>query len=330
MTGPGSGAAPAQPVPLDLDLEIAGHALRLTAGAAAGAAVGPALCHLAARPSPGADPRDATPWRCWESAAPHPLWRGDAPGPGRLDRTGLVVTRPDPPVVEAFDTLARLEMWGAPGALAGGDVRAHPASTALAAWLATRDVQVLHAAAVAYDGRAALVLGPGGTGKSTTALACLHDGADYLGDDLTAIEIAPTPTVHALYATAKLTPDADRALSLHAWPTLGETPKGKRVVAVADADALARRARVEALVFLDPPAAQVAGPRRLPRRAVVRALAPTALKAGLGAGSLAQWLTAAATLAREVPAWAITPSWDLVALARAVRVAVERSTTEHG
>ena len=303
-------------------LEIAGHALGFAADAASRRALTPAL-----RPLVTNSPIEAetTTWHCWESPTAHPLWHSGATGPLRTSEGGLVVIRPDPPAVEAYHPVSGLELWGAPGSLIAGDVRAHPASTALAAWLATRDVQVLHAGAVCFEGRAALVLGPSGAGKSTTTLACVLDGAHYLGDDLTAVTITPEPSAHCLYATAKLTPEADLQLRLEGWPTLGLTPKGKRVVAVPQWCPMPRAAPIAAMVFLTSPAEQMAPPRPMPARQVVRAIASTALTAGLGAGTLTQWLGTAAHLARTLPAWSITPSWDLPRLARDVRQAIERS-----
>lgn len=45
------------------------------------------------------------------------------------------------------------------------------------------DETELHATAVAYAGRAALILGPAGSGKSSLALECLVRGAQLIGDD---------------------------------------------------------------------------------------------------------------------------------------------------
>jgi hypothetical protein len=48
------------------------------------------------------------------------------------------------------------------------------------------------------------VVGRGGSGKSTTALACLEAGLRYAGDDFVAIEARPDPYVHSLYCSGKL------------------------------------------------------------------------------------------------------------------------------
>jgi hypothetical protein len=72
--------------------------------------------------------------------------------------------------------------------------------------LGNRGRFLTHAAAVGYDGKAALIVGPGGSGKSTTALTCLLAGFDYLGDDYTVTSTHDGPRVDCLYGSAKLSP----------------------------------------------------------------------------------------------------------------------------
>lgn len=64
-----------------------------------------------------------------------------------------------------------------------------------------RDLYFLHAAALARRGRAFLLVGASGRGKSTTTWALLHHGFDYLSDelapvDLKTLEVQPYP--HAI------------------------------------------------------------------------------------------------------------------------------------
>jgi hypothetical protein len=69
------------------------------------------------------------------------------------------------------------------------------------------DSLLLHAAAVGTEDRGGLLLaGRGGSGKSTTALACLLDGSWlYLADDYCVVwPGTDTPTVHSLYCSAKV------------------------------------------------------------------------------------------------------------------------------
>ena len=82
--------------------------------------------------------------------------------------------------------------------------KAAPLRTLFHWWMEHCGAQLVHAAAVATDDGAVLLPGRGGSGKSTTALACLRSGFDYLADDYVVVGLEPQPTVHSLYATAKV------------------------------------------------------------------------------------------------------------------------------
>jgi len=64
---------------------------------------------------------------------------------------------------------------------------------------------------VGESGRALLLVGMGGSGKSSTALACAASGMRYLGDDYCLVDCA-SRTVHCLYRSGKLVgpPDLER------------------------------------------------------------------------------------------------------------------------
>ena len=75
-------------------------------------------------------------------------------------------------------------------------------------WLSARGLQKVHAGAVGTDAGGVLVVGKGGSGKSTTCLSVLgHDGLRYAGDDFVAVSIGPEPVVHSLYCSGKVDPD---------------------------------------------------------------------------------------------------------------------------
>ncbi len=77
--------------------------------------------------------------------------------------------------------------------------------------------QLVHAAASKTTTGCENPDGPGheGSGKSSTSLACLLAGMDFLGDDYLAVALDPQPRVYRLYSTAKL----DRE-SLDLYPEL--------------------------------------------------------------------------------------------------------------
>ena len=63
------------------------------------------------------------------------------------------------------------------------------------------DLYFIHAAAIEWDGVAAILVASSGTGKSTTAFGLLHEGFRYLSDELAPIDLqtlAVQPYPHAL------------------------------------------------------------------------------------------------------------------------------------
>lgn len=79
-----------------------------------------------------------------------------------------------------------------------------PLLTLLHWWLGQQGQQVVHSAAVGTNAGGALLVGKSGSGKSTTALACLNAGLYYLGDDYCLVAAKPTPTVYSLYSSGKI------------------------------------------------------------------------------------------------------------------------------
>lgn len=79
-----------------------------------------------------------------------------------------------------------------------------PLLTILHWWLGTEGCQVVHAAAVGTSKGGVLLVGKGGSGKSTTAKACLGSELLYAGDDYCAVQISPQPCIHSLYSSSKV------------------------------------------------------------------------------------------------------------------------------
>lgn len=78
-----------------------------------------------------------------------------------------------------------------------------PFQVILHAWLRERGMQLTHAAAVAKEGRAVLLAGKGGSGKSTTVFSCLKGGLDSLSEDYCLLDLKDPPQVYSVYQTAK-------------------------------------------------------------------------------------------------------------------------------
>jgi hypothetical protein len=80
-------------------------------------------------------------------------------------------------------------------------------------WLPDRGALLLHGAAVGRADGGALLVGAGGSGKSTSALSCLASDLLYAGDDYVAVELEPEPRVLSLFCSGKLDPDHSQLLS---------------------------------------------------------------------------------------------------------------------
>jgi hypothetical protein len=120
--------------------------------------------------------------------------------------------------VSAFDMNRNLavQWFPSPESVTAQD-RAAPLLVLLNVLLSTPGTHLMHAGAVGQSGVGVLLVGRGGSGKSTTALACLEEGLTFVGDDYVAIEAVPEPRVWSLYAGAKVHAD-----SLGLLPSLRE------------------------------------------------------------------------------------------------------------
>lgn len=86
-------------------------------------------------------------------------------------------------------------------------MRSFPLRVLLHCWTLAGDNQLVHGAAVGLDSGGVLLAGRGGSGKSTSALACLESDLSYAGDDYVMVSLQPRPFVYSLYNTAKVEAD---------------------------------------------------------------------------------------------------------------------------
>jgi len=181
--------------------------------------------------------------------------------------------------------------------------------------LRLRGLTCLHASAVSLDGRALLLCGQAGAGKSTTAAAFAARGRAVLADDVAALERgAGGFVVRGAYPHLRLWPDAVRGLygGAAALPLL--TPNWeKRFLDLTAARAFEPGPLPLAAVYL----LAVREPERAPR---VEAVAPAEALLALIANTYVGWVPDAAAqardlalfgrLAREVPVLRAVPHAD--------------------
>ncbi len=126
--------------------------------------------------------------------------------------------------------------------------RGRPFRDPLLLWHQDRGVETVHAALVAREGRGILFGGAGGSGKTTTALACLHGGFTYLSDDYVGLQLIDGQRFvgHSLFCSAHLDPHQMRRFgSLESHAEAATLPgEDKSLIVLTDVfpDRLGRRA----------------------------------------------------------------------------------------
>jgi hypothetical protein len=140
-----------------------------------------------------------------------------------------------------------------------GDL-ARPFQRVLIPMLYAQQLGCVHAALVAADAaRVApglMLVGPSGTGKSTTTLKLLQHGYRIVADDCFALEhdSGGPPMGHSMFGTACLTDDAERRVpglpgTLVRPANMKKTPKSVLVFPAGTESPMARSIPVRALVF---------------------------------------------------------------------------------
>ncbi|WP_428029144.1 hypothetical protein [Ancylobacter sp.] len=94
---------------------------------------------------------------------------------------------------------------------------ARPLQRMMSLFCRSLGIQEIHAGLLARDGCGALLVGPGGRGKSTTTIDGLASGLDFLGDDSVGLGDGPEGSLagHCLYASARVMPG-----QMERWPRL--------------------------------------------------------------------------------------------------------------
>jgi hypothetical protein len=158
-----------------------------------------------------------------------------------------------------------------------------PLHSELMLWHKDRDVQAVHAGLVARNGNGILFGGPGGSGKSTTALTCLKAGFEYMADDYVGLELTDDGAYdgHSLFCSTHLEPGHLQRfpyLVPHAVP--GRLPReDKSLVLLSNVlpEGLSRKARIRAVAL--PRVVDIDRPRLRPASTIeaLLRLAPSSL-----------------------------------------------------
>jgi len=192
-------------------------------------------------------------------------------------------------------------------------VTAAPFRMILQASLSQRGLFFAHAAAVGNDNGAVMLVGEGGSGKSTTSLLCLAEGMDFLGDDYCLFDTESAPSVHSAYCSAKLDPDCLQRLPIfqpmvNPGNDLGED-KALLILHKDFSSQLVSSRPVLAILVPSVTHQEATTIERISALAGIRALAPSTMQQIAGPDARA-W-RAIAGLARKVPSYRLKVGYDL-------------------
>jgi hypothetical protein len=195
-----------------------------------------------------------------------------------------------------------------------------PFLSALSQWAQIEQLTLAHAAAVANDdGAAALLVGRGGSGKSTSALAAWLSGFHLLGDDYVLLD--QDHCVHALYRSSKVTAQTlDRLPALKAYQRIAADAAHKAVLTLAQAPRLAASAPLRAVLVPEIRPGQRSALAPISAAQALRALAPSTLLQLPGGDATA--LAALGSLVRARRCFALTLGDDFAATPKLIAQAL--------
>jgi len=307
------------------DYRIAGQPIHIRfAGTSLLPVLTPALAHLQDEPQDGPPDASALHILAWDQSAadaalPAPPWSWNQ-YMSRGEIGGL-----DPERFRAWYHLASgilsvIDMQSGRAVLWVRDARdlpiyvvAAPFRMILNAWLARSGLHFAHAAAVGSAAGGLLLAGAGGSGKSTTSLACLEAGMDFISDDYCIVGSQPDARAFSIYCSAK----SDEAM-LQKLPGLAPSrqprndPAGEKALLLLHerfAERLAPSRRLLALLaptVRDRPSSAL---QPIGALEAVRALAPTTMEQIAGPDASA-WRTIL-SLARQLPCYRLELGRDV-------------------
>jgi hypothetical protein len=193
-----------------------------------------------------------------------------------------------------------------------------PLRSILTWWASDLGIGFLHASAVADDRGAVVLAGASGSGKSTTAMACVADGMHFIGDDACMVRLDEGATVYTVYRQAKLERDAAARLPALRDLAIGTTAD---VVLIDAGRRVIQRAPLRAVLLpsvADRDASRLTAVTTTEAR---RVLVPASMLEGSGAGASA--LGAITRLVEAVPCYRLELGRDLSDVVATVRRALE-------
>ena len=227
-----------------------------------------------------------------------------------------------PDILSAFDTRgARAAYWIDDAGRIPYYERGYPLQTLLNWWAEGHGRYYVHAAAIGTAAGGALLAGQGGSGKSTTTLACARAGLGVAGDDYTLVSVDPVPYGYSLYNTVKLKAREDTDRFPQLLPSLSNADRlaeEKPMLSLHDHYPLSvlRAFPIRAILLPQVRGGTDTWLEPASPIAALRALAPSTILQLPGNGQAA--FGAMARLARSVPCYTLALGTDLAQIPAAI------------
>jgi hypothetical protein len=206
--------------------------------------------------------------------------------------------------------------------------RAKPLARLLLKWHNDRAIQLTHAGLVARNGNGILLVGKSGSGKSTTSLACVTAGFDYLSEDYVGLESCPDGSFmgHSIYNSvfAKTTHLA-RFEELFPHAIKGRLPHEEKSVIILSRifpERLKRAVPIRALVLPRVAPAAATEFRVASKGETLLALGPSSLLQIPNRGLGSQGFDRLAQLVARLPCYCLMVGEDLHSIAPCVEALV--------
>jgi len=181
-------------------------------------------------------------------------------------------------------------------------------------------LQMIHGGAVGDENGGVILVGRGGSGKSTSCTTSLLSDLFFLGDDYCLVDTGPSPRVYSLYASTKVNPDMlGRFPHLAAGRVVDSGPEAEKPSFLIPGAFHGRlKAELKLKAILMPRVTGKKETRIVPSTAMkgLHALAPSTLfqSTGLGESSFKKM----ADLSRRLPCFILEAGTDLEGIPRAV------------
>jgi hypothetical protein len=198
-------------------------------------------------------------------------------------------------------------------------------------WTGERGQYLIHAAAVGTKDAGVLLVGKGGSGKSTAALACLNSQLMYVSDDYCLLSDHQFPYVYSLYNTGKLNKE-----DVSRFPFLKPALSDLRFADSDKAlyfinrfpDKIARGVCVRAILVVQATAASETTLQSISSAAALLALAPSTVFQFPGIEQRS--FRSMGTLVKQVPCYALKIGRDLSSISRTILRLLSRNPGYEG